>query len=85
MEFENILLEYFSMFKICEQNGENDKNILKILDNNISVIAGKYIVNAKSILGVMSIFYEDNFKLEISYKNENEVENILKLLKRWVK
>lgn len=54
-------------------------------DNNISVIANKYIVNAKSILGMMSIFYEDNFKLEISYKNENEVENILKSLEGWVK
>ena len=54
-------------------------------DNNVSVIAGKYIVNAKSILGMMSIFYEDSFKLEISYKNENEVENILKLLEGWVK
>ena len=74
-------LKMFDSFK----DAQDFVNTVSDVDNNISVIAGKYIVNAKSILGVMSIFYEDNFKLEISYKNENEVENILELLERWVK
>ena len=74
-------LKMFDSFK----DAQDFVNTASDVDNNISVIAGKYIVNAKSILGVMSIFYEDNFKLEISYKNENEVVNILELLKRWVK
>ena len=74
-------LKMFDSFK----DAQDFVNTASDVDNNISVIAGKYIVNAKSILGVMSIFYEDNFKLEISYKNENEVENILELLERWVK
>ena len=74
-------LKMFDSFK----DAQDFVNTASDVDNNISVIAGKYNVNAKSILGVMSIFYEDNFKLEISYKNENEVENILELLERWVK
>lgn len=79
MEFENILLEYFSMFKICEQNGENDKNILKILDNNISVIKSakesnkiQYITDFKFIgkfrdrfdlSGILDNYLKENYKL----------------------
>lgn len=69
MEFENILLEYFSMFKVCEQNGENDKNILKILDNNISVI--------KSAKESNKIQYITDFKFIGKFRDRFDLSGIL--------
>lgn len=57
MEFTNILLEYFSMFKKYEASNENDKSILKNIDNIVNVLNNvknrtdkiRYITNYKEV------------------------------------
>lgn len=57
MEFINVLLEYFSMFKKYEESNENDKIILKNIDNIINILNNvknrtdkiQYITNYKEV------------------------------------
>lgn len=57
MEFINVLLEYFSMFKKYEESNENDKIILKNIDNIINILNNvknrtdkiQYITNFKEV------------------------------------
>lgn len=62
MEFIDVLLEYFSMFKKCEENKEHDKNSLKDIENIISILNGvknrtekiQYITNYKEVSRIVT-------------------------------
>ena len=50
---------------------------VKNFDFDLEIKSGKYVVDAKSILGILSLNLMNPLYLQYPHSNKNEVENIL--------
>lgn len=57
-------------------------NIVSQFEDNIDLVSGRYVVNAKSILGIFSLDLSKPLKVEFN-GSENE-ENIKRILSKFV-
>jgi len=54
-------------------------NIVSKYDDNIDLISGRYVVNAKSILGVFSLDLSKPLKVEFyGSKNEDDIKQMIR-------
>mgnify|MGYP000926069402 CR=1 FL=1 len=52
--------------------------IMSKLDDDVNLVSGRFVVDAKSILGILSLDLSKPIKVEhIGDKNQNEISNII--------
>ena len=67
-------------------NGEIAKvkhfnNLVRDFVSDLSLIHGRYVVDAKSIMGIFSLNFDQDLNLEIEEKVEGEADKLCKLMK----
>ena len=61
---------------------ENFANILSEFESDFDVLSGRYIVNGKSIIGILSLGFESPFTLRIL--EDRDVEPVLEAIKDYL-
>lgn len=59
-------------------------NITTRIEPDMEIIAGRYIIDAKSIMGIFSIDLSKNLTLRIRSTDENECKEIKEKLKKFI-
>lgn len=57
-------------------------NAITAFDNDFALVAGRYIIDAKSIMGIFSLDLSQNLKLVI--QRDNEIDAIMDALKDFI-
>ena len=68
----NTLEDADKIAKICEK-----------YDEDIDFIVGRYIIDGKSYLGILSIGFDKNIKVIMHSNNYNKINNFYNKLKTW--
>lgn len=56
-------------------------NIIALYDNDFDLVAGRYVIDAKSIMGIFSLDLSQDLDLVIQH--ENDMDKILEALKEF--
>lgn len=59
-------------------------DIVSSIESDLDIISGRYVIDAKSIMGIFSIDLTNPLTLKIYAKNEKSVDNTVKKLKNFI-
>ena len=63
---------------------KNFVDIASSIESDLDIISGRYVIDAKSIMGIFSIDLTNPLTLKIYAKNEKSVDNTVKKLKNFI-
>ena len=52
-------------------------------ESDIDIIKGRYVVDAKSIMGILSLYFSKDISVVIHSNNEDEIAKFLETMKRF--
>lgn len=61
---------------------KNFVNIISRFDNDFDLVSGRYVIDAKSIMGIFSL--DLSHDLELVIQHDNDVDEILKALDEFI-
>lgn len=59
-------------------------NDITRFDNDFDLVSGRYVIDAKSIMGIFSLDLSKEIELNVHSTKEDELENILKTLDPYI-
>lgn len=62
---------------------ENFVNKVSTLKSDVRVISEKYDIDAKSLLGMMTMMHQKNIRVAFAYSNQAELNSTCELLSAW--
>ncbi|MCR4999928.1 MAG: HPr family phosphocarrier protein [Lachnospiraceae bacterium] len=57
-------------------------NVITLFDNDFDLVAGRYVIDAKSIMGIFSLDLSQD--LELVIQRDNDMDKILEALKDFI-
>ncbi len=63
---------------------KNFVNDISKFDVDFDLVSGRYVIDAKSIMGIFSLDLSKPIELNIHADEENDVDTILKVLKNYI-
>ena len=73
---------------ICLENVENAKEFVSLAEKfkgDVDVLSGRYIVNGKSILGVLSLVLSEQMTASIHSDDQEEIDQFAEVMKPFIK
>ncbi len=57
--------------------------VVEQFESDIDAIKGRYTIDCKSIMGLLSINFEEGFRVRINSQSEEEIERFHKEMSKW--
>lgn len=58
-------------------------NKIMIIDSDVDLISGRYVVNAKSIMAIFSVALTDKLKIVLHSDNEDEIKKFDEIVEEY--